>query len=59
MAGRETPATRAARAVGIAFQVLEYDPDEASESYGLEIELAPGDHLVTITGATTAALARR
>src|SRR5512145_34716 len=36
MAGRETPATKAARKAGIAFQVLEYDHDEASESYGLE-----------------------
>ena len=36
MAGRETPATRAARDAGIDFQVLEYAHDEASESYGLE-----------------------
>jgi Cys-tRNA(Pro)/Cys-tRNA(Cys) deacylase len=36
MAGRETPATKAARAAGIAFQVLEYEHDAASESYGLE-----------------------
>ena len=36
MAGRETPATKAARKAGIAFNVLEYDHDEASESYGME-----------------------
>jgi Cys-tRNA(Pro)/Cys-tRNA(Cys) deacylase len=36
MAGRETPATRAARRAGIRFQVLEYEHDAASESYGLE-----------------------
>ena len=36
MAGRETPATRAARRAGISFQVLEYEHDAASESYGLE-----------------------
>jgi Cys-tRNA(Pro)/Cys-tRNA(Cys) deacylase len=36
MAGRETPATKAARSAGIAFQVLEYEHDAASESYGLE-----------------------
>jgi Cys-tRNA(Pro)/Cys-tRNA(Cys) deacylase len=36
MAGRETPATKAARKAGIAFQVLEYEHDAASESYGLE-----------------------
>ena len=36
MAGRETPATAAARRAGIAFQVLEYEHDAASESFGLE-----------------------
>jgi Cys-tRNA(Pro)/Cys-tRNA(Cys) deacylase len=36
MAGRETPATAAARRAGIAFQVLEYEDDEASASYGIE-----------------------
>jgi hypothetical protein len=36
MAGRETPATRAARQAGIAFTVHEYEHDEASASYGLE-----------------------
>jgi len=36
MAGRETPATVAARRAGIEFSVLEYEHDEASASYGLE-----------------------
>ena len=36
MAGRETPATAAARRAGIAFEVLEYEHDPKSESYGLE-----------------------
>ncbi len=36
MAGRETPATRAARQAGISFAVHEYEHDEASSSYGLE-----------------------
>src|SRR3712207_2518106 len=36
MAGRETPATRAAKRAGIEFGVLEYAHDAASESYGLE-----------------------
>jgi Cys-tRNA(Pro)/Cys-tRNA(Cys) deacylase len=36
MAGRETPATVAARTAGIQYRVLEYDHDEASASYGLE-----------------------
>jgi prolyl-tRNA editing enzyme YbaK/EbsC (Cys-tRNA(Pro) deacylase) len=66
MAGRETPATKAAKRAGIDFRVLEYEHDAASESYGLEaaerrgleIELAPGD-LASLTGADTAALARR
>ena len=36
MAGRETPATAAARRAGIQYEVLEYEHDEASASYGLE-----------------------
>jgi Cys-tRNA(Pro)/Cys-tRNA(Cys) deacylase len=36
MAGRETPATAAARRAGIDYRVLEYEHDAASESYGLE-----------------------
>ena len=36
MAGRETPATRAAKGAGIKYRVLEYEHDAASESYGLE-----------------------
>jgi Cys-tRNA(Pro)/Cys-tRNA(Cys) deacylase len=36
MAGRETLATKAAKRAGIRFQVLEYEHDAASESYGLE-----------------------
>jgi Cys-tRNA(Pro)/Cys-tRNA(Cys) deacylase len=64
MAGRETPATKAARRAGIRFEVLEYEHDTASESYGLEaaerleLELAPGD-LAALTHADTAPLARR
>ena len=67
MAGRETPATAAARRAGIAFQVLEYEHDAASESYGLEaaerlgrgleLELAPGD-LAALTYADSARLTR-
>ena len=45
MAGRETPATKAARRAGISFTVL-------------ELELAPPD-LAALTSAETAALARR
>lgn len=36
MAGRETPATRAARAAGIEHVVREYAHDPAAESYALE-----------------------
>jgi Cys-tRNA(Pro)/Cys-tRNA(Cys) deacylase len=36
MAGRETPATAAARRAGIHHKVLEYEHDDASASYGLE-----------------------
>ena len=36
MAGRETQATRAARAAGIAFHVHEYAHDPRHEAYGLE-----------------------
>jgi Cys-tRNA(Pro)/Cys-tRNA(Cys) deacylase len=45
VAGRETPATRAAKRAGIHFRVLEYEHDPGSESYGLEaaerLELDP------------------
>ena len=61
MAGRETPATAAARRAGIHYKVLEYEHDEASASYGLEaaerrgleLELAPAD-----LAAATARLTR-
>jgi len=36
MAGRETPAVRAARAAGIAFTLHEYEHDPRAASYGLE-----------------------
>jgi Cys-tRNA(Pro)/Cys-tRNA(Cys) deacylase len=36
VAGRETPATRAARAAGIAFRLHEYEHDPRAPSYGLE-----------------------
>ena len=36
MAGRETPAVRAAKAAGIAFTLHEYAPDPRADSYGLE-----------------------
>jgi Cys-tRNA(Pro)/Cys-tRNA(Cys) deacylase len=62
MAGRETPATKAAKRAGIRFEVLEYDHDAASESYGMDaaerLGLAPAD-LAALTGADRAALARR
>jgi Cys-tRNA(Pro)/Cys-tRNA(Cys) deacylase len=45
MASRETPATRAARMAGVAFEVHEYRHDPRAESYGLEaanaLELDP------------------
>jgi Cys-tRNA(Pro)/Cys-tRNA(Cys) deacylase len=42
MAGRETPATRAARAAGIEFAVHEYVHDPRAESYALEAADALG-----------------
>jgi Cys-tRNA(Pro)/Cys-tRNA(Cys) deacylase len=42
MAGRETPATRAARAAGIEFSVHEYPHDPAADSYALEAAEALG-----------------
>jgi Cys-tRNA(Pro)/Cys-tRNA(Cys) deacylase len=36
MAGRETPAVRAAKAAGIAFSLHEYAHDARADSYGLE-----------------------
>src|SRR6478672_10864504 len=42
MAGRETPATRAARAAGIEHAVHEYMHDPSAESYALEAAEALG-----------------
>ena len=42
MAARETPATRAARAAGIAFTVHEYRHDPRADSYALEAATALG-----------------
>jgi Cys-tRNA(Pro)/Cys-tRNA(Cys) deacylase len=42
MAGRETPATRAARASGVRFAVHEYRHDPAADSYALEAAQALG-----------------
>jgi Cys-tRNA(Pro)/Cys-tRNA(Cys) deacylase len=36
MAGRETPATRALRAAGVAFELREYEHDPDAASYALE-----------------------
>src|SRR3954463_2119365 len=42
MAAKETPATRAARAAGVAFTVHEYDHDPRADSYALEAATALG-----------------
>lgn len=42
MAGRETPATRALREAGVAFELREYDHDPAAGSYALEAADALG-----------------
>lgn len=42
MAGRETPATRALRDAGVAFELREYEPDPAAGSYALEAADALG-----------------
>jgi len=42
MAGRETPATRAARAAGVRFALHEYEHDPAAASYALEAAEALG-----------------
>ena len=42
MAGRETPAVRAAKAAGIAFTLHEYAHDPRADSYGLEAVEALG-----------------
>jgi Cys-tRNA(Pro)/Cys-tRNA(Cys) deacylase len=42
MAGTETPATRAARAAQISFELHEYRHDPNAESYGLEAAAALG-----------------
>jgi Cys-tRNA(Pro)/Cys-tRNA(Cys) deacylase len=40
MAAKETPATRAARAAGVAFSVHEYEHDPRADSYALEAATA-------------------
>src|SRR5215218_6768748 len=42
MAGRETPATRALREAGVAFELREYEHDPAAGSYALEAAEALG-----------------
>ena len=42
MAARETPATRAARAAGVAFELHEYEHDPRADSYALEAATALG-----------------
>jgi Cys-tRNA(Pro)/Cys-tRNA(Cys) deacylase len=42
VAGRETPATRAARAAGIEFALHEYEHDPRADSYALEAATALG-----------------
>jgi Cys-tRNA(Pro)/Cys-tRNA(Cys) deacylase len=42
MAGRDTPATTAARRAGVAFSVHEYEHDPAAASYGMEAAEALG-----------------
>ncbi|HET8953321.1 MAG TPA: Cys-tRNA(Pro) deacylase [Solirubrobacteraceae bacterium] len=42
MAGRETPATRALQAAGVAFELREYEHDPAAGSYALEAAEALG-----------------
>ena len=42
MAGRETPATRALTAAGVAFELREYEHDPAAGSYALEAADALG-----------------
>ena len=42
MAGRETPAVRAAKAAGIAFELHEYAHDPRADSYGVEAVEALG-----------------
>src|SRR3954447_12639363 len=42
MAARETPATRAARAAGIDFELHEYEHDPRADSYALEAAEALG-----------------
>jgi Cys-tRNA(Pro)/Cys-tRNA(Cys) deacylase len=42
MAGTETPATRAAKAARVSFQLHAYHHDPAAESYGLEAARALG-----------------
>jgi Cys-tRNA(Pro)/Cys-tRNA(Cys) deacylase len=42
MAGKQTPATRALTAAGVAFEVLEYEHDPGADSYALEAATALG-----------------
>jgi Cys-tRNA(Pro)/Cys-tRNA(Cys) deacylase len=42
MAGRETPATRAAREAGVDFRLHEYEHDRRADSYALEAATALG-----------------
>lgn len=42
MAGRETPATRAARSAGVRFALHEYEHDDSAASYALEAVEALG-----------------
>ena len=42
MAARQTPATRALTAAGVAFEVLAYEHDPGADSYALEVATALG-----------------
>ncbi|MDO9409797.1 aminoacyl-tRNA deacylase [Patulibacter sp.] len=61
MAGRETPATTAARRAGVAFELHEYAHDPAADSYSLEaveaLGLDPGRVLKTLVVRRDGALA--
>jgi len=52
MAGRDTPATRALREAGVAFELREYDHDPGADSYALEaaetLGLDPGTVFKTL-----------
>ena len=55
MAGRETPATRAAKAAGIAFRVHEYEHDPKHASYGVEAAEALGQEQARVFKTLVAA----